>query len=162
MGEASSEVRVGLGFDVHPRDPSRALSLGGIAIEHEPGLGGHSDGDVVCHALADAVLGAASLGDIGEHFPETDPEVAGIAGVDLLGQVVSVAASAGWAVSSCDLTVIAERPAIAPRRADMAGSLAGTLRVDVGCVSVKGTRPEGLGLSGDGVGCLAVAVLRRA
>ena len=151
--------RVGLGFDVHPSAPGRALRLGGVVFEGEDGLAGHSDGDAVCHALADALLGAAGLGDVGEHFPETDPAMAGIGGLDLLGRAVSLVREAGHVPSSCDLTVICERPSIAPAREDIRARLAETLEVPTSRVSVKATRPEGLGLSGDGVGCMAIAVL---
>lgn len=151
--------RVGLGFDVHPRAAGRELRLGGVLFEGEDGLAGHSDGDAVCHALADALLGAAGLGDIGEHFPDTDPAVAGIGGLDLLARSVVLIRGAGYAPRSCDLTVICERPTIAPERDAVRARLAATLDVPTGRVSVKATRPEGLGLSGDGVGCLAVAVL---
>ena len=151
--------RVGLGFDVHPRDQGRALWLGGIRIEGEPGLAGHSDGDAVCHALADALLGAAGLGDVGAHFPDTDPANAGIAGVALLEMTVGMLGEAGLAPVSCDVTVICEQPAIAPRREDMRAALAGALGLGIGSVSVKATRPEGLGLTGDGAGCLALAVV---
>ena len=151
--------RVGLGFDVHPRDDGRELWLGGVRFDGEAGLAGHSDGDAVCHALADALLGAAGLGDVGEHFPEGDPAVAGIAGLELLRRTGSLVAAAGLRPASCDVTVICERPAIAPRREEMRAALAGALDLEVAAVSVKATRPEGLGLSGDGVGCLALAVL---
>jgi 2-C-methyl-D-erythritol 2,4-cyclodiphosphate synthase len=151
--------RVGLGFDVHPRDPSRPLWLGGIRIEGEAGLAGHSDGDAVCHALADALLGAAGLGDLGAHFPDTDPATAGIEGLSLLESTVGMLGEAGLAPASCDVTVICEQPAIAPRREEMRAALAGALGLGVGSVSVKATRPEGLGLTGDGAGCLALAVV---
>ena len=128
-------------------------------FEGEDGLAGHSDGDAVCHALADALLGSAGLGDVGEHFPETDPAMAGIGGLDLLARAVVVVREAGHVPSSCDLTVICERPAIAPRREEIRARLAETLQLPTGRVSVKATRPEGLGLSGDGVGCMAIAVL---
>ena len=151
--------RVGLGFDVHPRDDGRELWLGGVRFDGEAGLAGHSDGDAVCHALADALLGAAGLGDVGEHFPEGDPAFAGIAGLELLRRTAELVAAAGLRPGSCDVTVICERPAVAPRREDMRAALAGALDLEVGAVSVKATRPEGLGLSGDGAGCLALAVL---
>ena len=157
-----AEVRVGLGFDVHPRAEDRPLMLGGVACAGEPGLAGHSDGDAVCHALADALLGAAALGDVGEHFPDTDPAFAGIAGLDLLGRVVEMLDAERFAVTSADVTVVAERPSIAPARDAMRGAIAGCLRLSEDRVSVKATRPEGLGLTGEGVGCLAVAVLERA
>lgn len=153
------EVRVGLGFDVHRRGGGRPLVLGGVPFDGEDGLAGHSDGDAVCHALADAVLGAAGLGDIGEHFPDTDPAVEGIAGTDLLGRVVEMAAGRGLGVTSADVTVVAERPVIAPARDEIRSRLASVLRIEPERVSVKATRPEGLGLTGEGVGCLALAVL---
>ncbi len=154
-----AEPRVGLGFDVHPPDPRRELFLGGVRFEGEPGLGGHSDGDAVCHALADALLGAAALGDLGDHFPEADPAVAGIAGLDLLARVVALLRDRGLRPLGCDLTVIADRPAIAPRREEIRRNLAATLGLPVERVSVKATRPEGLGLAGRGAGCLAIATV---
>jgi 2-C-methyl-D-erythritol 2,4-cyclodiphosphate synthase len=115
---------------------------------------------VVCHAVADALLGAAALGDIGEHFPDTDPAMAGIAGPELLRRAVDLLrVGAGMSPTACDLVVLAERPRIGPRRDEMRASLAGGLGIDVSRVSVKATRPEGLGLSGDGIGCLALAVV---
>lgn len=155
-----TELRAGLGFDVHASDPSRALRLGGVSFDGEAGLAGHSDGDVVCHAVADALLGASALGDIGEHFPDTDPTIRGIGGLELLARAVTLVADADLSPASCDVTVIGERPAIAPRRDEMRTMLAQALHLPPGLVSVKATRPEGLGLSGDGVGCLALVTLR--
>lgn len=154
-------VRVGFGIDLHPRDPDegRPLLLGGVAFEGEPGLAGHSDGDVVCHALADALLGAAGLGDLGEHFPDTDPAYRGIGGLDLLSRVAGLVRGSGLAPCSCDVTLIAERPHVATRREDIRRQLAGALGLDPGAVSFKATRPEGLGLTGDGAGCMAIAVV---
>jgi 2-C-methyl-D-erythritol 2,4-cyclodiphosphate synthase len=154
------DLRVGLGFDVHARDPDRALWLGGVLFEGEPGLAAHSDGDAVCHAVADALLGAVALGDVGQHLPETDPAIVGISGVDLLGRVVALIGAKGFSPVSCDVTVLCDAPAIAPRRDTMRGQLAAVLEVAVERVSVKATRPEGLGLSGEGVGCFAVATVR--
>jgi 2-C-methyl-D-erythritol 2,4-cyclodiphosphate synthase len=108
-------TRVGLGIDLHRSDPSRPLFLGGILFEGEPGLAGHSDADVVCHAVADAVLGAAGLGDLGQHFPEDDPAFEGMGGLDLLGRVARMAADRGLVAEGCDLTVIAHRPHPPPR-----------------------------------------------
>jgi len=153
------EVRVGQGFDVHRFASGRPLMLGGVRFEGD-GLAGHSDGDAVCHALADALLGAAGLGDVGEHFPDTDKRFEGIGGLDLLARVVAKVRVAGLAPVSADLTVLAERPAIAPVRDEIRRGLAAVLGVAPERVSVKATRPEGLGLSGDGVGCLALAVLQ--
>jgi 2-C-methyl-D-erythritol 2,4-cyclodiphosphate synthase len=155
-----AEPRVGLGFDVHASDPARQLWLGGVHFEGEAGLAGHSDGDAVCHALADALLGAGALGDVGERFPEDDPALEGIAGVDLLGRTVDLLREAGWSPGSCDVTIVCDRPAIAPRRAEIRRALAEVLGTDVERVSVKATRPEGLGLTGDGIGCFAVATIR--
>jgi len=154
-----AEYRAGLGFDVHRAAVGRALFLGGVSFPGEPGLLGHSDGDVVCHAIADALLGAAALGDVGEHFPEADPAVAGIAGMDLLAQTVVLVRERDLSPHSADVTVIAERPAIAPVREEMRRNVAATLGIAIDQVSVKATRPEGLGLSGDGVGCIALALL---
>lgn len=156
-----SEPLVGLGFDVHAFAPGRPLLLGGVRFDQQDGLAGHSDGDVVCHAVADAMLGAAGLGDIGEHFPDTDPAWAGIGGLDLLARVTEMVRAAGYHPASADLTVVAERPSISPVRDSMRGALCGALGVPVERLSVKATRPEGLGLSGDGVGCIAIAVLAR-
>jgi 2-C-methyl-D-erythritol 2,4-cyclodiphosphate synthase len=154
-----TEVRVGLGIDLHPWGEGRPLYLAGVLFDDQPGLAGHSDGDVVCHAVASALLGAAALGDLGEHFPDTDPAFQGIAGLDLLARVVSMLADQGLVPRGCDLTVIAERPHIAGRREEMRRNLAATLAITVGEVSVKATRPEGLGLAGDGAGCLAVVTV---
>ncbi|MGH2658210.1 MAG: 2-C-methyl-D-erythritol 2,4-cyclodiphosphate synthase [Actinomycetota bacterium] len=154
-----AEQRFGLGFDVHPWAVGRPLFLGGVRFPGEPGLLGHSDGDVVCHAVADALLGAAALGDVGEHFPDTDPRVAGIEGMDLLARVVAKIRVRGLAPFSADVTIVADRPAVAPVREEMRHNLAATLGVAVDLVSVKATVPEGLGLSGEGVGCIALAVL---
>jgi 2-C-methyl-D-erythritol 2,4-cyclodiphosphate synthase len=151
--------RVGLGFDVHPRAAGRDLWLGGVRFDGEDGLAGHSDGDVVCHGVADALLGAAALGDLGVHFPEDDPATEGIAGAELLARTVALVRRAGFAPVSCDVTVICERPSIAARRDELRGVLSEGLGVPVDRVSVKATRPEGLGLSGDGVGCLAIATI---
>lgn len=155
-----AELRTGLGFDVHPRAPGRDLWLGGVPFEGEDGLSGHSDGDVVCHAVADGLLGAAALGDLGDHFPDDDPAVEGIAGLVLLGEVVERVREAGVVPDAADVTVIAERPSIAPSRRAMRERLASALAVPAARVSIKATRPEGLGLSGDGVGCLALVTVR--
>ena len=151
--------RTGLGFDVHRFSEHRPLWLGGVTFEGEDGLIGHSDGDVVCHAVADALLGAAALGDLGEHFSEGDPAFEGIEGRVLLRLVVALLGDAGFRPSSTDVTVVCDRPAIAPRRDDMRAEVAACLELPIDRVSVKATRPEGLGLAGDGVGCLAVAVI---
>ena len=171
---------MGLGFDVHPFAAGRELWLGGLLFEGEDGLAGHSDGDVVCHAVADALLGAVALGDIGDHFPETALETAGIAGDELLTRTLRLLADVGRAPLSMDITVVCDRPQIAPRRDEMRERLRlGRISyvnmapvfyrldadveeisgVPVDRVSVKATRPEGLGLVGNGIGCLALAVV---
>jgi 2-C-methyl-D-erythritol 2,4-cyclodiphosphate synthase len=154
-----TEQRFGLGFDVHPFGVGRTLFLAGVRFDGEPGLTGHSDGDAVCHALADALLGAAALGDVGQHFPEEDERLEGIPGLDLLSRTVAKVRGHHLAPWSADVTVVAERPSIAVRRDEMRRNLATTLNVPIGRLSVKATRPEGLGLTGEGVGCLALAVL---
>ena len=154
-----NELRVGLGFDVHARDEGRPLVLGGVRFDGEPGLAGHSDGDVVCHSVASALLGASALGDLGDHFPDTDPAIEGIAGLDLLGRVLSMLEAKGLTPRVCDLTVIAERPRISTRREEIRGNLAATLGIQIEEVSVKATRPEGLGLTGDGAACMAVVTV---
>ena len=152
-------ARSGLGFDVHRFSEHRPLWLGGVLFEGEDGLLGHSDGDVVCHAIADGLLGAAALGDLGEQFPENDPSIEGIAGRELLRETVRRVAGAGYAPTSVDVTVICDRPSISPRRHQMREEVAACLGVAVDRVSMKATRPEGLGLVGDGVGCLAIATI---
>jgi 2-C-methyl-D-erythritol 2,4-cyclodiphosphate synthase len=154
-----SPAGVGLGVDLHRTEAGRPLYLGGILFPDEPGLAGHSDGDVICHAVADALLGAAGLGDLGEHFPDTDPATKGVAGLDILRRVMTLLAGQGVAPGGCDITLLAERPRIAARRNDIRRSLAEVLELDLQSVSVKATRPEGLGLSGDGAGCIAVATV---
>ena len=154
-----TDRRFGLGFDSHPADPDRPLVLGGVRFEGERGLAGHSDGDVVIHALADALLGAAALGDIGRHFPDTDPGTEGIAGTELLGRTLELLAGHGYGPESCDVVVLAERPPIGPRSDEMRAVLAAALGIGPERVSVKASRPEGLGLTGDGAACLALAVV---
>jgi 2-C-methyl-D-erythritol 2,4-cyclodiphosphate synthase len=151
---------VGQGFDVHPfsEDPTRALVLGGVRFDGARGLAGHSDADVVAHAVTDALLGAAGLGDIGQHFPDTDPALAGADSMELLRRSVADVRAAGWQPQNVDCTVVLEQPKLAPHRAEMQARLASTVGAPV---TVKGKRPEGLGALGraEGVACLAVALL---
>jgi 2-C-methyl-D-erythritol 2,4-cyclodiphosphate synthase len=150
--------RVGLGFDIHPfsDDAGRPLVLGGVTVAG-PGLAGHSDADVVAHAAADALLGAAGLGDIGTHFPDTDPAYAGIDSMELLRRVVEVV-SPQWEVGNLDVTVVIEAPKLAPYRESMQRRLADVVGA---AVSVKAKRAEALGALGrrEGVACFAVALL---
>jgi 2-C-methyl-D-erythritol 2,4-cyclodiphosphate synthase len=154
-----ADQRFGLGFDTHAYGVGRTLMLAGVRFDDHPGLIGHSDGDAVCHAVADAILGAAALGDIGEHFPEEDDRLEGIAGLDLLARTVAKVRVRGLAAWSTDVTVIAERPSIAPSRDEMRRNLGSALNVPLERISIKATRPEGIGLSGEGIGCLALVVL---
>jgi 2-C-methyl-D-erythritol 2,4-cyclodiphosphate synthase len=154
-----ADQAVGLGFDVHEFAPGRPLWLGGLRFEGEPGLAGHSDGDVVCHAIADALLGAVSLGDVGAHFPDTDPATAGISGEELLERTLGLLAESDRSPVSVDITIVCDRPPIATRRLEMRERLARIAGLPVERVSVKATRPEGLGLTGEGIGCLALAVV---
>jgi 2-C-methyl-D-erythritol 2,4-cyclodiphosphate synthase len=153
------ELRFGLGFDSHPRGGNRPLRLGGVTFEGEAGLAGHSDGDVICHALADALLGAAALGDVGDHFPDTDPAMEGIGGPDLLRRTVSLLAERELHPVSGDIVLVAATPEIRPRRDEIRAALSEALGIPPERVSVKASRPEGLGLTGDGAGCLALAVV---
>jgi 2-C-methyl-D-erythritol 2,4-cyclodiphosphate synthase len=153
---------VGQGFDVHPfsDDPARRLVLGGVAFDGERGLAGHSDADAVAHAVTDALLGAAGLGDIGQHFPDTDPALAGADSIELLRRAVAAVRAAGWAPGNVDCTVVLEAPKLAPRRDEMQRGLSAVVGAPV---TVKGKRAEGLGALGrrEGVACFAVALVER-
>lgn len=155
-------ARVGQGFDVHPwsDEAGRPLVLGGVVLPGERGLAGHSDADVVAHAVADALLGAAGLGDIGSHFPDTDSRWRGADSLTLLGQVVGLVRAEGWSIGNVDTTVVLEAPKLAPHRAAMEERLTGVVGA---AVSVKAKRAEGLGAlgRGEGVACFAVALLVR-
>jgi 2-C-methyl-D-erythritol 2,4-cyclodiphosphate synthase len=150
-------IRVGTGFDAHAFDDARPLVLGGVTIPDHAGLAGHSDADVVAHAVADALLGAAGLGDIGAMFPSTE-QWRGASSIDLLAEVRSALSSHGWSVVNVDATVVAEAPRLAPYVAEMAERLAGAVGIDQGVVSVKATTTDGLGFTGRGEGVAAFAV----
>jgi 2-C-methyl-D-erythritol 2,4-cyclodiphosphate synthase len=154
--------RVGLGFDVHPfsTDAARPLVLGGVRFDGETGLNGHSDADVIAHACADALLGAAGLGDLGSWFPDTDPAFAGADSMKLLAQVVTAVSGDGWAIANIDCSVVAERPKLAPHRDEMQRRLSDVVGAPV---TVKGRRAEGLGALGraEGIACYAVALVER-
>jgi 2-C-methyl-D-erythritol 2,4-cyclodiphosphate synthase len=154
-------TRTGIGYDVHPFERDRLLVLGGVRIPHDMGLGGHSDADALTHALIDALLGAAALGDIGGHFPAGDARYRGANSLDLLRQTVALLAEAGHQVVNVDATVVAERPKVAPHIGAMRSALAEALGVDIGAVSVKATTTDGLGAigRGEGIAALAVALL---
>jgi len=160
---AFSIFRTGLGYDVHRLVENRKLFLGGVEIEHEKGLLGHSDADVALHAIADALLGAAALGDIGKHFPDTDPTYKGISSLKLLAHVGDLLIREGWQIVNIDATIICERPKIAPHVPEMARRIAECLGIKPGQVSIKGTTTEGLGFMGrgEGIACQAVASVGR-
>jgi 2-C-methyl-D-erythritol 2,4-cyclodiphosphate synthase len=151
-------VRTGIGYDSHRFAPGRRLVLGGVKIEHDRGLAGHSDADVLTHAIIDALLGAAALGDIGQHFPDTDERYRDADSIGLLRAAVEMVTRAGFAVAHVDATVVLERPAIAPHQALIRRRLAEALGLKVDAVSVKATRGEGMGFVGREEGAAAVAV----
>ena len=151
-------MRIGMGYDVHRLTEDRKLVLGGVEIPYEKGLLGHSDADVLLHAVMDALLGAAALGDIGKLFPDTDPAYKGADSIALLQEVGRVLARAGWAAGNIDATLLAQRPKLAPYIDEMRGNIADACRVDIAQVSVKATTEEGLGFTGTGAGMAAHAV----
>jgi 2-C-methyl-D-erythritol 2,4-cyclodiphosphate synthase len=155
-------VRIGQGIDVHrfSEDPHRPLVLGGVVIEGARGLAGHSDADAVCHALADAILGAVGLGDLGRHFPDTDPAWEGANSVALLTEVVRLASAEGFEVINADCTVIADTPRLAPHTEAMIEQLGAVVNAPV---SVKATRAEGIGALGraEGIACMAIVLVEQ-
>jgi 2-C-methyl-D-erythritol 2,4-cyclodiphosphate synthase len=151
-------MRIGQGYDVHPFAAGRPLILGGVRFEAERGLAGHSDGDAAVHALIDALLGAAALGDIGTHFPSSNERWRDANSLDMLKQTIGLVAGAGYAIINVDVTVVAQTPRIMPRVAEMRAALARTLGVDPSCVSVKATTTDGLGAIGRGEGIEAQAI----
>ena len=154
-------LRIGLGYDVHAFAEGRALVLGGVEIEHEFGLLGHSDADVLAHALADAILGALREGDIGKLFPDTDPAFAGADSLVLLAQIGELARERGFRILDADCVVICERPKLSPHREAMRANLARALGVETECIGVKATTTEHLGFEGreEGIGAQAVVLL---
>ncbi|MGM9689071.1 MAG: 2-C-methyl-D-erythritol 2,4-cyclodiphosphate synthase [Alloprevotella sp.] len=152
-------IRVGMGFDVHQLQPGLPLWLGGVQIPHTHGLLGHSDADVLIHALCDALLGAASLRDIGWHFPDTAAEYAGIRSTRLLEATMQLLAGRGWHLANADVTVMAQQPKLSPYIESMRATLAPILKVDLDAVSIKATTTEKLGFTGRGEGIAAQAVV---
>jgi 2-C-methyl-D-erythritol 2,4-cyclodiphosphate synthase len=154
-------VRVGIGYDAHPLRPGRDLILGGVRIDHLLGLDGHSDADVLTHAIVDALLGGAGLGDIGTHFPASDPQYKGASSQDLLVKAVRAVKEAGFRILNVDSTVIAEEPRLQTYLEAMRKQLSKSLDVDLTAVSVKATSPEGLGALGreEGIAAQAVALI---
>lgn len=159
-----TSLRIGHGYDVHRLTEGRALILGGVEIPYEKGLLGHSDADVLTHAVMDALLGAAALGDIGRLFPDSDAEFEGISSIELLKHVKTHLTAAGFDIVNLDATVLAQAPKLAPHREQMRGNIAAALGLPVSRVSVKATTEEGLGFtgSGEGIAAHAVTLLERA
>ncbi len=150
--------RIGHGYDVHRLVPDRALVLGGVTVPYEKGLLGHSDADVITHAIMDALLGAAAMGDIGKLFPDSDPAYAGCDSVALLRRVAALLREKGYGIGNVDGTIVAQSPKLAPYIDEMRQKLAAAMDVDVGCVSLKATTEEHLGFTGSGEGMAAHAV----
>ncbi|MFO7572769.1 MAG: 2-C-methyl-D-erythritol 2,4-cyclodiphosphate synthase [Gaiellaceae bacterium] len=158
-----SELRIGIGFDAHALEEGVPLVLGGVPIEYPRGLAGHSDGDVVAHALIDALLGAANLGDIGTLFPSSDEQYRGASSLDLLWEAYREVRDGGWELVNADCVLVGEEPRIGEVRAEMGERLAGALGVEAGRVSVRATTTDGLGFTGrrEGLAAHAVALVRR-
>ncbi|MDD3796493.1 MAG: 2-C-methyl-D-erythritol 2,4-cyclodiphosphate synthase [Lachnospiraceae bacterium] len=151
-------MRVGLGYDVHKLAEGRELILGGVKIPYEKGLLGHSDADVIVHAIMDALLGAAALGDIGQHFPDTDPRYEGISSILLLEQVGALLEENNYIVENIDATIIAQRPKMMPHLPQMIENVAKALKLEKNQVNIKATTEEGLGFTGSGEGISAQAI----
>ena len=152
-------VRMGIGYDVHPFAAGRPLVLGGVVVPSEQGLAGHSDADALAHAVADAMLGALALGDLGTHFPDDDPVWSGARSLDLLARVRAIAGERGYGIGNVDATIVTEHPKLASHVPAMRRGLATALEVRIEAVSVKATRHEGLGALGRGEGLAALAIV---
>lgn len=151
--------RVGQGFDFHPLAAGRKLILGGVEIAHDKGLAGHSDADVAAHALANAILGAIGEGDLGRHFPDSDPRYAGADSIRILGEVWALAKSRGWRMGNADLTIFAQAPELGPHLDAMRQRIADAISIERDRVNVKATNPEGIGALGRGDGMAAAAIV---
>lgn len=151
-------MRIGQGYDVHKLTEGRDLILGGVKVPYEKGLLGHSDADVLVHAVMDALLGAAALGDIGQHFPDTDPKYKGISSIELLKHVGGLLDEHHYVIENIDATIICQRPKLAPYREQMAANIADALGLQINQVSIKATTEEGLGFTGSGEGIASQAV----
>ena len=145
-------MRVGMGYDVHKLVEGRPLIIGGVEIPYESGLLGHSDADVLLHAVTDSILGAAALGDIGKHFPDTDPAYKGADSLVLLKEAVRIVSEAGFRIVNIDSTIIAQRPKMRPYIDDIRANIARAASIDISCINVKATTEEGLGFTGKGEG----------
>lgn len=159
----SPHFRTGLGYDVHCLVPERPLILGGVPIPYPLGLAGHSDADVLSHALGDALLGAAGLGDLGQHFPDTDPRYKGISSLRLLETICSLLHQKGYAIENADVTVVAQQPKLTPYKQKMQTTLAGVLDISADQINIKATTTEGLGFPGrqEGIAAYAVVLLMK-
>jgi len=151
-------MRVGMGYDVHRLAEDRKMILGGVEIPYEKGLLGHSDADVLVHAIMDALLGAAALGDIGKHFPDTDPKYKGISSIELLKHVGKLLKENGYVIGNIDATIICQRPKLAPYREEMVQNVAKALEIETNQVCIKATTEEGLGFTGEGKGISSQAI----
>ena len=151
-------MRVGMGYDVHKLTEGRDLILGGVKIPYEQGLLGHSDADVLLHAIMDALLGAAALGDIGKHFPDTSPEYKGISSIELLRHVGGLVEEKLYVIGNIDATIIAQKPKMAPHIDKMRGNIASALHLDIDQINIKATTEEGLGFTGQGEGISSQAI----
>ena len=151
-------MRVGIGYDVHKLVENRKLVLGGVEIEHDKGLLGHSDADVLVHAIMDAILGALALGDIGKHFPDTDPKYKGADSIKLLEFVNNLIESKGYKVNNIDSIIIAQAPKMAPHILKMRENVAKAINADIDCVSIKATTEDGLGFTGNNEGISSQAI----
>lgn len=151
-------IRVGMGYDVHRLVPERELILGGVKIPYEKGLLGHSDADVLIHAIMDALIGAAALGDIGKHFPDTDPQYKGISSIALLRHVQKLVTDSGYRIGNIDATIIAQKPKMAPHISEMRENIARALEIELDQLNIKATTEEGLGFTGQGEGISSQAV----
>ena len=151
-------MRIGLGYDVHRLVEDRDLILGGVKIPHEFGLLGHSDADVLIHAIMDSLLGASALGDIGKHFPDTDPKYKGISSIKLLEEVGKLLYKNNFTIGNIDATIIAEKPKMAPHIMEMRSNIAKALEIDVNKINVKATTEEGLGFTGERLGISSQAI----
>ena len=154
--------RVGLGYDVHPLEEGIPLILGGVNIKHPLGLRGHSDADVICHSITDALLGAANIGDIGEQFPDTDERYKGISSLELLSESILLLKENGWEVENVDVSVVAEEPKINPYKKEMRDNISNAMNCNVNSVSIKATTNEKLGTigRGEGIAVFSVALLK--
>ena len=156
--KGSPDFRMGIGYDVHPLTEGRSLILGGITIPYHQGLGGHSDADCLVHAICDALLGGISAGDIGRHFPDSDPQYKNVKSLFLLHKVVEMVAAKGFIIANIDATIVAQAPQLAPYLPQMEGQIAATVGVEKERVNIKATSTEGLGYAGRGEGIAAYAV----